>query len=413
MQNNRFVDVTVRAKNETGPGFRNAEASARTFQNRLGGVAMQLSGLPGPLGRVTSALAQWTIGGGLMVAVLAGIAALSAAWDRVANRVNVVNERFKETGRLSRDAVVARLGMLEGREQNLAAGREATGGRAIDVSAPAGARRRRELQETRDLIAQYTQMLRELDQKAADEVAKRAREEAERRAKDLARDAAKFQEQERQRFEAGMSNARRFLDQGGTSSTSLSPEFRPPQMAPVADAAPLPIDNVNEMTVAVAELKDAIDILPDSITTFADTWAEATQEMILGSVSLGNALVRAGRRAVGGVLIAKGRETLLDAAKAAVQGFTNPAEFARAARLFAIGTAQTAAGQLFSGGGGGGGGGLGGGSFSQQQQEAGEGGEGTIIIQGGLLDVSDPRQADALADALNELRGRRVIIQGV
>lgn len=35
----------------------------------------------------------------------------------------------------------------------------------------------------------------------------------------------------------------------------------------------------------------------------------------------------------------------------------------------------------------------------------------TIIIQGGLLDMSDPRQADAMANALSQLAGRRVVIQ--
>ena len=39
-------------------------------------------------------------------------------------------------------------------------------------------------------------------------------------------------------------------------------------------------------------------------------------------------------------------------------------------------------------------------------------GEATLIIEGGLLDMSDPRQSDALARALESLSGRRVTIVG-
>jgi hypothetical protein len=39
-------------------------------------------------------------------------------------------------------------------------------------------------------------------------------------------------------------------------------------------------------------------------------------------------------------------------------------------------------------------------------------GEGKIVIQGGILDMSDPRQASALGRAIGELSGRRVILQG-
>jgi hypothetical protein len=32
------------------------------------------------------------------------------------------------------------------------------------------------------------------------------------------------------------------------------------------------------------------------------------------------------------------------------------------------------------------------------------------VVQGGILDMSDPRQADALAQAIQALTGRRIII---
>lgn len=39
-------------------------------------------------------------------------------------------------------------------------------------------------------------------------------------------------------------------------------------------------------------------------------------------------------------------------------------------------------------------------------------GEATIVIQGGLLDMSDPRQADSLRRALSQLSGRNVVVVG-
>jgi len=173
---------------------------------------------------------------------------------------------------------------------------------------------------------------------------------------------------------------------------------------------------IDELALAMQELGDSVkDVATGSIVLFADTWADATQEMISGSAKLGDAIIRAGRRAVGGVLLAKGRETLLDAAKSFVMGFTNPVEFVKAAKLFAVGTAQMAAGQMFAGGGSGGGGGaggLGGGGFQQQQQETGGKGDVTLVIEGGLLDMSDPRQEQAFKDALESLTGRRVVVVG-
>ena len=60
------------------------------------------------------------------------------------------------------------------------------------------------------------------------------------------------------------------------------------------------------------------------------------------------------------------------------------------------------------GGGGGGGGGAGytpGSYGALAQQGIGHGGEATIYIEGGILDMSDPRQSDALARAIQQLSG--------
>lgn len=66
-----------------------------------------------------------------------------------------------------------------------------------------------------------------------------------------------------------------------------------------------------------------------------------------------------------------------------------------------------------AGGGGGGRSGAGAGSAeTQREQLEDQRGAAEIVIQGGLLDMSDPRQADALSSAINDLDGRRVTIRG-
>jgi len=69
-----------------------------------------------------------------------------------------------------------------------------------------------------------------------------------------------------------------------------------------------------------------------------------------------------------------------------------------------------AGGGALAGSGGGGGSASGGGGTASGPQP--DQGAGTIVIQGGLLDMSDPRQADALGAALEQLSGRRVVIRG-
>lgn len=421
----RQVDVIIKGNNQTTSAFRGASqnidafgrrvTSASTgvgrFHQQLGNVAIALSSLPGPLGRLTAALSQFAVGGALTVGILAGIAAITTAWDKMVNKTNVVTDRFKEMNKMTREAMAARLGILQGREANLAAGREASGASGYSIfrsqfqNAAHEERRRKELQETRDLIAKYGQALAEFDraeQASAGKLADKL--------------AARIQSQVQEDFDKkilpmlGSDTAR-----PGILSTGIGTTGSTPAMTPLGDAAAIDtaVQKFSDLDLAIGSVVDSLSGTgKDAIVAFADTWAEATDLMIQGSLNLGQAIVRAGRKAVGGVLMAKGRETLLDAAKAAVQGFTNPAEFAKAAKLFAIGTAQISAGSLFSGGGGGGGGGgLGAGGFSEQQRET-DRGEGVIYVNGGLLDMADPRQADALAAALNELGSRRVVIRG-
>ena len=107
------------------------------------------------------------------------------------------------------------------------------------------------------------------------------------------------------------------------------------------------------------------------------------------------------------------------AAAIAVKGLYNPVDWGRAAELFAIGSAEIALGSALSGGGGGGGRGSGGGglssaSFAAQQNDVQNSrGSGTIQIVGSpFLNMNDPAQRDALAGALQDLFGLRVIFTG-
>ena len=83
---------------------------------------------------------------------------------------------------------------------------------------------------------------------------------------------------------------------------------------------------------------------------------------------------------------------------------------AAAAAMFAL---SGVLGGLASGRSGSSGGGGGGSAQAAQQTNAVNNTQqpGTIIVEGGLLDMSDPRQADALASAINTLKDRRIIIQ--
>ena len=116
--------------------------------------------------------------------------------------------------------------------------------------------------------------------------------------------------------------------------------------------------------------------------------------------------------AVAAVARAQGQLFLGEALAALGRGLLgNPAAFAAAAKFTAAAAVMFAiagaVGQAASGGGGGGAGGGG----EQADRLEGTRGEAEIVIRGGLLDMSDPRQADALAAAVNDLDGRRVVIR--
>lgn len=435
----REVDVVIKGRNQAGPAFRGAKADIDVFskststastgvgklQTNLGNLATQLAGLPGPVGRLAQSLGQFAIGGPVTIAVLGGIAALSAAWRAFTKDADDARKMMEE---LHKQELSFGVTAANARLRELHAERESLELKVQDLS-PKGyfgaftmsfaemwelRETEQALEKIRERIKALAPVVAKLNADAAGNLkglpaivvsASRRENAAENRAAEI--------------FDKAI------LPQLGNGSTigpslpGLSGGVQTPTLGKIGEGAgvgPIMAEQIGAVEGAVLDLSDSIrGTAKDAIVEFADTWAQATQEMITGSGKLGDAIVRAGRRAVGGVLMAKGRETLLDAAKAAVQGFTNPAEFVKAAKLFAIGTAQTAAGQLFSGGGsGGGGGGLGAGGFSDQRNETSDGqGDATIVIQGGILDTGDARQMDALAAAIRELGGtRRIQIVG-
>lgn len=436
----RAVDVIIKGKNLATAAFKDARGDLEKFSGKIGRMLGPLNLLKGAI----AALGVASLGALFKKATEAALAhekglgrnvetldRLKAAWDFVLVSLGRALLGMDKGGNATNMFVDALAGMGNWIEQNKGVFQEflgivtkiasVLGMAARGIGGLVALARGKGLQAAAAIIegsggeaqASFAKFQRERKQIEANKEAERLRKEAEAEAK-------REWERTRKEFEAKIVPMMATETTGavgtGRSFIGLTGEG-PASLSPIGDPAALDVgvQKISELQLAIGSLDDSIrGVAKGAIVEFADAWADATQEMIAGSGRLGDAIIRAGRRAVGGVLMAKGRETLLDAAKAAIQGFTNPTEFLRAARLFAIGTAQMAAGQLFAGGGGGGGGGggLGAAGFAQQRDETSDRGEATIVVQGGLLDMSDPRQANALADAIAELSGRRVIIVG-
>lgn len=122
---------------------------------------------------------------------------------------------------------------------------------------------------------------------------------------------------------------------------------------------------------------------------------------------------------IGRVVGALGQMYLLRAGEALADALLHPfkaaTSLAAAGKFAALASGAFAlSGVLGGGGGGGGGGGRSGASqaFRSTDGLASDRGEATLIIEGGFLDMNDPRQADRLARALGQLSGRRVTVRG-
>jgi hypothetical protein len=180
----------------------------------------------------------------------------------------------------------------------------------------------------------------------------------------------------------------------------------------------LRLEEVAEAMGAFRELDELITgSLATSFSALGDAISGAMAAAVTGAQSAGQAFAQAMLAALSAVARAFG-QFFLGRAIAAVGDalLGNPAGLAAAAKFTAAAAAMFAVAGLASagahGGSGGAYGGLSGAEFETSQRIEQSRGSATIVIEGGLLNMSDPRQADALARALGDLTGRRVSIVG-
>lgn len=177
------------------------------------------------------------------------------------------------------------------------------------------------------------------------------------------------------------------------------------------------------MTDRVLDLQLAIaGGLVDALNTFSAAFSRGLTEWAQGTSTLGQALEGAFLSALASIANSFAQFYAAQAVAALGAGILgDPRGFAAAAKYTAAAILMgTVAGVASAGarGGGGGGGALGAGAVGFDDQLAGAGARtgGTIIIQGGILDMSDPRQADSFADALEDITGMRrgsiTLVQG-
>lgn len=190
---------------------------------------------------------------------------------------------------------------------------------------------------------------------------------------------------------------------------------------PLEEDPALNTDTLPQPGTMIPEFERLDVVLQDikaGMVDFGIASKEAFGQAIAGAILFGQGFGEALRQGIARAAAAKGAFYAAESLGALAQGFLgNPGAFAAAAKYAAASAAMfTLAGALGGGGGsrgavaGGGGGGVGG---AQDRGLASfeDRGAATIIINGGLLDMNDPRQADALAQALEELTGRRVFVQ--
>lgn len=77
----RGVGIATREFDRLGGRSDQAKLNVKGLQGALGSLATTALALPGPLGRVGQILGSFALGGGMMLAVTAGVAAVGAAWQ--------------------------------------------------------------------------------------------------------------------------------------------------------------------------------------------------------------------------------------------------------------------------------------------------------------------------------------------
>jgi hypothetical protein len=175
------------------------------------------------------------------------------------------------------------------------------------------------------------------------------------------------------------------------------------------------------MLAALGPVETLQEAIGGSLTGAMFTFAQAAGDAFLmfkdGAGAAFKGFAKAGLAAVGAVSKGMGDHYAAQAVADIGTGIAkhDPSQFLAAAKHFAAAALFYAVGGAASGGGrGGGGGGGGGGSTSDRAKDTtdlgGSQGEAQLVIQGGLLDMSDPRQAQAFSRAVSKLTGRRVIV---
>jgi len=157
------------------------------------------------------------------------------------------------------------------------------------------------------------------------------------------------------------------------------------------------------------------DMTSRVLVGFGDAVEGAFQAFAEGSVSAGEAFKNAMLGALGAVARGFGEFFLAQATGEIAKAIGNPLtagqHLAAAAKYTAAATAMFALSGALKGAGAAGGGAAGGAVAATSELETGRG-EVTVYIEGGLLDVTDPRQQDAFARMLENISGRRVIVRG-
>jgi hypothetical protein len=170
---------------------------------------------------------------------------------------------------------------------------------------------------------------------------------------------------------------------------------------------------LDELGKAIENTETLEQVMADMITgvfqDFGDAISNAFAAFATGSATAGQAFKRAMLGALAAVAKGFAEFYLKQAlAKLALRDFAAAAKLTAAAiGLFAL---AGALGGFASGGGGGGGGGAGDSPRGDVDGTAKQ--DSYLIIEGGFLDMNDPRQEESLRKALEQLSGRRVIVMG-
>jgi hypothetical protein len=262
----------------------------------------------------------------------------------------------------------------------------------------------------------HEQLQKELDA-AKQQQAQDAADDAEKKIVDAAKGKLKHTGPDRADIQAADAYESKTLGVDAFLQQQEAANAAPPPFTIDPDVLKHAADAVRDVHVAVDDLGTSIaNIKNDTITGFADAWGDAMTSMVTGSQSAGAAILGAFKKAIGGAAMAEGKANLLAAAAIAVKGLYNPVDWGRAGELFAIGSAEIALGAALGGGGGGAGAGgyrggstgLSGSDIQSQQQDMGSQ-TSTIYLNGQFLDMSDPRQAESLSNALFDLYGLRIL----